>query len=84
MTSTVALVAQIGPILVGLAALWTALRTKKDTRQINNAVNHREPGEETLIELVVNTHRETVGIREDLSAHARKPADVAHPARYRR
>lgn len=38
--------------LIGALSLWFQVRTKKDTRQINQAVNHVAEGEPPLIQRV--------------------------------
>jgi hypothetical protein len=51
--------------LFGVISLWIQLRTKRDTRQINNAVNHVGAGEPPLIQRV-----------RDLEAHEQWEVDV--------
>jgi hypothetical protein len=51
--------------IVGVVSLWIQLRTKRDTRQINNAVNHVGANEPPLIQRV-----------RDLEAHEQWEVDV--------
>lgn len=51
--------------VIGVVSLWIQLRTKRDTRQINNAVNHVGAGEPPLIQRV-----------RDLEAHEQWEVDV--------
>lgn len=38
--------------IIGAFSLWIQLKTKKDTKQINRAVNHVSEGEPTMIDRV--------------------------------
>jgi hypothetical protein len=51
--------------VIGVVSLWIQLRTKRDTRQINNAVNHVGANEPPLIQRV-----------RDLEAHEQWEVDV--------
>lgn len=66
-----------GPAAV--LAVIVALRTKKDTKAINDAVNHRKPDEKSMIELVVETH----GMAERAAVMAEVAATRARTAAIR-
>lgn len=48
----VALIAAVPATLAALAAFWQARRLTRPLDDVNRAVNHRSPGQRTLIETV--------------------------------
>ena len=56
------IVAAVGGIIVGVIGY----RVRKDTKETNQAVNKRAPGEMKLIELAVDTNKLTVETNESL------------------
>jgi hypothetical protein len=48
----VAIIAAVPPTIAAIAALWQARRLARPLNDVNRAVNHRQPGQATLIETV--------------------------------
>lgn len=48
----IAVIAAIPPTIAALAALWQARRLHRPLEDVNRAVNHRQPGQGSLIETV--------------------------------
>jgi hypothetical protein len=64
----VALIAAIPPTLAALAALWRTQKLTKPIADVNRAVNHRAPGQRTLVETVDIIAGEVAELRRDIAA----------------
>lgn len=51
-TVLIAIIAGIPPTIAALAAVWQTRRLSRPIEDVNRAVNHRQPGQASLIETV--------------------------------
>jgi hypothetical protein len=64
----VALIAAVPPTIAALAALWRTHQLTKPIADVNRAVNHRAPGQRTLVETVDVIAGEVAEMRRDIAA----------------
>ena len=63
----VAIIAALPPTLAALAALWRTHSLTRPIEDVNRAVNHRAPGQRTLIETVDGIATDLAEMRREIS-----------------
>jgi hypothetical protein len=64
LTGWAAIISAIGVVIVGVLTLFV----KRDSKQINNAVNHKAPEDPTLLQYVKSIHTDLREVRADVAA----------------
>ena len=63
----IAVIAAIPPTIAAIAAIWQTRKLSRPIEDVNRAVNHRQPGQRTLIETVECIADELGAIRQDIT-----------------
>lgn len=65
----IAIIAAVPPTVAAIAAAWQVRRLSRPIEQVNEAVNHRQPGQRKLIDMVEDIRGDVASLRDSLERH---------------